>query len=99
EFRRVLFRSGDRGHGVVPRERRRLLRQRPGPRGGRPPLQHASVRALAALKGAAMALEQTLNDQLTQAIKDKDTRTANVLRMLKTRLQERRTSKGFDGTV
>ena len=46
-----------------------------------------------------MALEQTLNEQLTQAIKDKDTRTANVLRMLKTRLQERRTSRGFGGTV
>ena len=46
-----------------------------------------------------MALEQTLNDQLIRAIKDKDTRTANVLRMLKTRLQERRTSKGFGGEV
>jgi uncharacterized protein YqeY len=46
-----------------------------------------------------MALEQTLNDQLTRAIKDKDTRTANVLRMLKTRLQERKTAKGFGGAV
>jgi len=46
-----------------------------------------------------MALEQTLNDQLTRAIKDKDPRTANVLRMLKTRLQERRTAKGFGGEV
>src|SRR6266545_2613926 len=46
-----------------------------------------------------MALEQTLNDQLTRAIKDKDSRTANVLRMLKTRLQERRTAKGFGGAV
>jgi uncharacterized protein YqeY len=46
-----------------------------------------------------MPLEQTLNDQLTRAIKDKDTRTANVLRMLKTRLQERRTAKGFGGEV
>ena len=44
-----------------------------------------------------MALEQTLNDQLTRAIKDKDPRTANVLRMLKTRLQERKTAKGFGG--
>ena len=46
-----------------------------------------------------MPLEQTLNDQLTQAIKGKDTRTANVLRMLKTRLQERKTAKGFGGEV
>lgn len=46
-----------------------------------------------------MSLEQTLNEQLTRSIKDKDTRSANVLRMIKTRLQERRTSKGFSGTV
>jgi uncharacterized protein len=46
-----------------------------------------------------MPLEQTLNDQLTRAIKGKDTRTANVLRMLKTRLQERKTAKGFGGEV
>ena len=44
-----------------------------------------------------MSLEQTLNDTLTQAIKTKDTRTADVVRMLKTRLQERRTAKGFSG--
>jgi uncharacterized protein len=46
-----------------------------------------------------MALEQTLNDTLTQAIKAKDTRTADVVRMLKTKVQERRTAKGFAGTV
>jgi uncharacterized protein len=46
-----------------------------------------------------MPLEQTLNDQLTRAIKDRDPRTANVLRMLKTRLQERKTAKGFGGEV
>jgi len=46
-----------------------------------------------------MALEQTLTDVLTQAIKARDTRTANVVRMLKTRLQERRTAKGFSGEV
>src|SRR5262245_22466511 len=46
-----------------------------------------------------MALEQALNDTLTQAIKAKDTRTADVVRMLKTRLQERRTAKGFSGEV
>jgi uncharacterized protein YqeY len=46
-----------------------------------------------------MALEQTLNDTLTQAIKAKDGRTADVVRMLKTKIQERRTAKGFAGDV
>ena len=46
-----------------------------------------------------MGLEQTLDQTLTQAMKDKDTRTADVLRMLKTKLTERRTSKGFAGEV
>src|SRR5262250_2008489 len=46
-----------------------------------------------------MALEQDLNDRLTRAIKDKDLRTADAVRMLKARLQERRTAKGFSGTV
>jgi uncharacterized protein len=46
-----------------------------------------------------MAIEQQLTDTLTQAIRAKDTRTADVVRMLKTRLQERRTAKGFTGQV
>jgi hypothetical protein len=46
-----------------------------------------------------MALEQELNDRLTRAIKDKDPQTADVLRMIKSRLQERRTAKGFSGQV
>jgi len=46
-----------------------------------------------------MAIEQQLTDTLTQAIRDKDTRTADVVRMLKTRLTERRTAKGFAGEV
>ncbi|HTY78043.1 MAG TPA: GatB/YqeY domain-containing protein [Candidatus Bathyarchaeia archaeon] len=46
-----------------------------------------------------MSLEQQLTDRLTQAIKAKDTPTADVVRMLKTRLQERRTAKDFSGTV
>lgn len=46
-----------------------------------------------------MGLEQTLNDTLRQAIKDRDTRTADVVRMVKTRLAERRTAKGFVGEV
>ena len=46
-----------------------------------------------------MALEQQLTEALTQAMRDKDTRTADVIRMLKTRLTERRTGKGFAGEV
>jgi uncharacterized protein len=46
-----------------------------------------------------MALEAELNERLTRAIKDRDARTADALRMLKTRLQERRTAKGFSGQV
>src|SRR2546427_1664998 len=46
-----------------------------------------------------MALEQQLNDTLTQAIKARDSKTADVVRMIKSRLGERRTAKGFAGTV
>lgn len=46
-----------------------------------------------------MALEQTLNDTLTQAIRARDGRTADVVRMLKTKIQERRTAKGFAGEI
>jgi len=46
-----------------------------------------------------MGLEAELDEQLRQAIKARDTRTADVVRMLKTRLQERRTAKGFAGEV
>jgi uncharacterized protein len=46
-----------------------------------------------------MALEQTLNDTLTKAIKEKDTRVSNVVRMIKSKIGERRTAKGFSGTV
>jgi uncharacterized protein YqeY len=46
-----------------------------------------------------MALEQELNERLTRAMKDRDAPTADALRMLKTKLQERRTSKGFAGQV
>ena len=46
-----------------------------------------------------MAIEQQLTEALTQAMRDKDTRTADVIRMLKTRLTERRTGKGFAGEI
>jgi uncharacterized protein YqeY len=46
-----------------------------------------------------MPLEQQLNDTLKQAMKDKDQRTSDVVRMLKTKIMERRTAKGFTGQV
>ena len=46
-----------------------------------------------------MPLDQELNDTLKQAIRDKDMRTANVVRMLKTKVTERTTAKGFTGQV
>ena len=46
-----------------------------------------------------MSLEQTLNDTLTRAIRDKDARVAAVVRMLKSRITERRTARGFTGQV
>ncbi len=46
-----------------------------------------------------MALEETLNDTLTRAIRARDTQTAGVVRMIKARIGERRTAKGFSGTV
>ena len=46
-----------------------------------------------------MPLEQQLNDTLKQAMKDKDQRVSDVVRMIKTKIMERRTAKGFTGTV
>lgn len=46
-----------------------------------------------------MALEQALDETLRQALKARDTRTADVVRMIKSRLAERRTAKGFSGQV
>ncbi len=40
-----------------------------------------------------------LNDQLKTAMKAKDQPTADVIRMLKTKIMERRTAKGFSGEV
>ena len=45
------------------------------------------------------ALETQLTDLLKQAMRDKDANTSSVIRMLKTRVMERRTAKGFSGEV
>jgi uncharacterized protein YqeY len=44
-------------------------------------------------------LEAQLREQLTAALKAKDLQTANLIRMINTKIMERRTAKGFSGTV
>ncbi len=44
-------------------------------------------------------LEAQLREQLTASIKAKDMKTANLIRMINTKIMERRTAKGFTGTV
>ena len=44
-------------------------------------------------------LEEQLRTQLTASIKAKDMRTANLIRMINTKIMERRTAKTFTGTV
>lgn len=46
-----------------------------------------------------MTIEEQLNETLKQAMKAKDTRTSEVVRMIKSKVQERRTAKGFAGAV
>lgn len=46
-----------------------------------------------------MTIEADLRARLTAAMKAKDLKTANVIRMINTKVMERRTSKGFKGEV
>ncbi len=46
-----------------------------------------------------MSLEEDLRARLTASIKAKDLRVANIIRMLNTKVMERRTAAGFKGTV
>lgn len=46
-----------------------------------------------------MSIEQTLRQKLTEAIKAKDRRTADIIRMIDTKVMERRTAKDFQGQV
>ena len=46
-----------------------------------------------------MSIQQDLRKRLTAAMKARDSRTANLVRMLETRVTERRTAKGFKGEV
>ena len=44
-------------------------------------------------------LEEQLRSELTASLKAKDLKTANLIRMINTKIMERRTAKGFSGTV
>ncbi len=44
-------------------------------------------------------LEEQLREQLTASLKAKDLKTANLIRMINTKIMERRTAKNFTGTV
>src|ERR1041384_4949411 len=44
-------------------------------------------------------LEAQLREQLTASLKAKDIKTANLIRMINTKIMERRTAKDFTGTV
>ena len=46
-----------------------------------------------------MTIAEQLDENLRDAMKRRDSATADVLRMLKSRLQERRTAKGFSGEM
>jgi len=46
-----------------------------------------------------MPIEQDLRKLLTDSMKSKDLRTANAVRMINTKVMERRTAKGFSGQV
>jgi uncharacterized protein YqeY len=46
-----------------------------------------------------MSLEEDLRARLTAAMRAKDQRTANVVRMINTKVMERRTAAGFKGAV
>ena len=46
-----------------------------------------------------MSIEQELRAQLTSAMKAKDQPTVDAIRMINTKIMERRTAKGFTGTV
>jgi len=47
----------------------------------------------------ADTLEAQLRTQLTTAMKAKDSKTANLIRMINTKITERRTAKDFAGTI
>src|SRR5215470_9997490 len=46
-----------------------------------------------------MPIEQDLRKLLTESMKAKDLRTADAIRMINTKVMERRTAKGFSGPV
>ena len=104
---RVHFHYADAGRGRARAARRRLRRgallpgradRRPGDPAGAD-LEAATAPRAPGGRVPAMSLEEDLRARLTAAIKAKDLRTANVIRMINTKVMERRTAAGFKGTV
>src|SRR5262245_11278412 len=59
-----------------------------------------ALRIASLAKGSRrMSLEQELNQVLKDAMYKKDQQTADVVRMIKTKVTERRTAPGFKGQV
>ena len=46
-----------------------------------------------------MSIEQELSDRLKAAVRARDLDTANIIRMINTRITERKTAKNFSGEV
>jgi uncharacterized protein len=46
-----------------------------------------------------MSIEEDLKKLLVESMKAKDLRTADAVRMIKTKIMERRTAKGFTGEI
>jgi len=57
------------------------------------------VRGSCYTSAMADSLEVQLRQQLTAAMKAKDSKTANLVRMINTKIMERRTAEGFNGVV
>ena len=51
------------------------------------------------MDGMSAILETQLRDQLTASIKARDLKTANLIRMINTKIMERRTAKDFTGEI
>jgi uncharacterized protein len=62
------------------------------------PLQ-TPARAIEIQTGEAMSIETQIQDLLKESMRNRDTRTADCVRMIKTRHMERRTAAGFKGPL
>src|SRR4029453_8784653 len=57
------------------------------------------ARARAGVEDGTMAIEEQLDEALKRAMRTRDQPTMDIVRMLKARVAERRTAKGFAGQI